>query len=63
MDGIVADGEPHFHMTFSDLDKTYSGHLENGCEILYLAEIVLAEIKDLELVRRFEGDVKLLNQK
>lgn len=63
VDGIVAEGEPHFHMTFSDLESTYSGHLENECEILYLAEIVLAEIVDLELVREFQENVKLLKQK
>ena len=51
VDGIIADGEPHFHMTFQDLDRAYSVHLEDGSIICYLAEIVLAEIKGVELIR------------
>jgi len=50
--GVIANGVPHFHMVFSDLDKTYSGHLEEGCVVLYLAEAVLAELKGVELIRR-----------
>jgi uncharacterized protein len=49
--GIVADGEPHFHMTFQDLDRAYAVHLEDGSVVCYLAEIVLAEIKGVELTR------------
>ena len=50
--GVVVDGVPHFHMVFSDLNKTYSGHLEEGCVVLYLAEVVLAELKGVELTRK-----------
>lgn len=55
MDGMVIEGEPHFHMVFSDLDKTYSGHLEDGSTILYLGEVVLAEIKDMDIQRSEDG--------
>ena len=50
--GIVANGEPHFHMTFADLEKTYAGHLEDGCVIWYLAELVLIELIGVNLVRK-----------
>ncbi len=64
VDGIVADGEPHFHMTFQDLDRAYAAHLEDGSIVCYLAEIVLAEIKGVELTRvRNENGVALLQQK
>ena len=64
MDGIVADGEPHFHMTFQDLDRAYAAHLEDGSIVCYLAEVVLAEIKGVELVRiRNENGVALLQEK
>lgn len=61
--GIVANGEPHFHMVFSDLTTTYSGHLEEESIVLYLAELVLMEVRGLELERVAVGHVKLLNQK
>lgn len=48
--GIIADGNPHLHVVFSDLKGTYSGHLEHGCRTLYLCEIVIEELP-LELVR------------
>ncbi len=51
VDGIIADGEPHFHMTFQDMDRAFSVHLEDGSIVCYLAEIVLAEIKGVELTR------------
>jgi predicted DNA-binding protein with PD1-like motif len=61
--GIIADGVPHFHFVFSDLERTYTGHLENGCRVLYLAELVIAEITDMNLEREMAGHVKLLKHK
>ncbi|MCC8164757.1 MAG: DNA-binding protein [Planctomycetes bacterium] len=49
--GIVVDGKPHFHMVFSDLDRTYMGHLEPGCKVLLLAEIMLLEVEDMGLTK------------
>ena len=44
LQGLVVEGMPHFHVVCSDRDGTYAGHLEPGCEVLYLAEIVLLEL-------------------
>ena len=55
LQGIIADGEPHFHVVISDLKKTYTGHLEPETTVLYLAEIAIAEINDLE-IRRIKDD-------
>ncbi|MFW5991662.1 MAG: PPC domain-containing DNA-binding protein [Halanaerobiaceae bacterium] len=63
VDGMVVDGEPHLHMTFTDLNKTYSGHLEDDSVVLYLAEIVFAELKDLKLKREKQGYLKLLTER
>ncbi|MBN1291829.1 MAG: DNA-binding protein [Candidatus Latescibacteria bacterium] len=64
VDGIVADGEPHFHMVFQDMDRAYAAHLEDGSIICYLAEIVLAEIKNVELTRKpNEYGIGLLREK
>lgn len=49
--GIIANGQPHLHAIVSDTEKTYAGHLEKGCRTLYLAEIVLVELKGLNLTR------------
>jgi predicted DNA-binding protein with PD1-like motif len=35
--GIIADYEAHLHMTVGCRDqRSYTGHLEDGCEVLYL---------------------------
>jgi len=52
--GILADGQPHFHFVVSDLEKAYTGHLEPDTEVLYLVEVTIAEFEDLELKRNKE---------
>jgi len=49
--GVIANGEPHLHIVVSDSEKAYSGHLERGCRVLYLAELVIIELKSLNLSR------------
>lgn len=51
LQGIVVDGHPHFHMVVSDLEKAYTGHLEEGTTVLYLVEISLLEMKNVGLKR------------
>ncbi|HEY8528828.1 MAG TPA: PPC domain-containing DNA-binding protein [Paenibacillaceae bacterium] len=46
LSGNVIDGDPHLHIVAQDAKGTYIGHLEEGTEVLFLAEIILAEIKD-----------------
>ena len=50
-DGLIADGKPHLHAVVSDKEKAYAGHLEMGCRVLYLAEIIVAELKSSSLTR------------
>lgn len=50
--GLIIDGEPHFHLTISEPDGMYAGHMEPGCEVQYLAEIALLELKDASLTRK-----------
>ena len=49
--GIIADGMPHLHCAVSDTEKAYAGHLENGCRVLYLCEVVIHELLDLNIKR------------
>jgi len=56
LQGLVVDGQPHFHMVVSDVEAAYTGHLENGTTVLYLAEITLMEVEGLGLARRKNED-------
>ena len=59
--GIIANGEPHLHVVISDSEKAYAGHLEEGCRVLYLAEIAIIEVKGLNLKRiRDERQIRKL---
>jgi len=56
LQGLVVDGQPHFHMVVSDTDSAFTGHLENGTTVLYLTEITLLEVSGLALARRKNED-------
>jgi predicted DNA-binding protein with PD1-like motif len=51
LQGAIADGSPHIHMVISDSRFAYAGHLEPGCRILYLGEVVIQELPGLALSR------------
>ena len=56
MQGMVLNGEPHFHILCSTPGHgQLIGHLEDGCEVQYLAEICLMELKGLDLTRRLDA--------
>jgi hypothetical protein len=64
LQGVVIDGEPHFHMVISDLGTTYTGHLEEETTVVYLAEISLVEIKGLPLKRvKDENNIAVFEKK
>ncbi len=51
--GIIAAYQPHVHITFMDAaGKLYGGHLEEGCEVLTLAEFSILRVPDARLARR-----------
>lgn len=49
--GLIVNGKPHLHMTVGDLNRTWAGHLEDGCRVLYLAEVAIARFEGMPLVR------------
>ena len=59
MHGVIASGEPHIHFTFSDDEKAYGGHLEPGCRTLYLCDIVIAELEDIDMTFVVDPNTKL----
>jgi len=51
--GIIADGVPHIHITLStNGSSVVGGHLENGCKVLYLAEITIFQYAGTPLTRK-----------
>ena len=51
--GIIANGEPHLHITLSAPEKgAFGGHLEKGCRILYLGEVTIFKYAGPALVRK-----------
>ena len=63
--GIIANGEPHIHMTLSAAGKgAFGGHLEKGCRILYLGEVTIVKYSGQALLRKpNEQGVSLLSVK
>jgi predicted DNA-binding protein with PD1-like motif len=52
INGIIAAGEPHLHMTLSSPEgAAFGGHLEKGCKVLYRAEITIAKFGGTALAR------------
>ncbi len=50
--GAIADGEPHLHVTVScGQNEVWSGHLEEGSVVGYLAEVAILKCNDLQMVR------------
>ena len=64
LDGIIANGSPHLHMVVSDHKFAYSGHVEPGCRILYLGEVLIMEFEaeGLERTKNARG-IKELTKK
>jgi len=52
VDGIIANHQPHMHTTMALRGtELFSGHLEPGCRVLYLAEAVIAKFCGRRLQR------------
>lgn len=52
VEGVIADGEPHLHVSAFDGERTVGGHLEEGNEINILGEFLVQKADGLELTRR-----------
>jgi predicted DNA-binding protein with PD1-like motif len=63
--GIIADGEPHIHITLSGAETgAFGGHLEKGCRVLYLAEVTIIKFSGPRLTRRNnQNGISLLDAK
>lgn len=53
VNGMIAAGEPHLHMTLADKDgRAMGGHLDPGCKVLYRAEVTIAKYGGARLERK-----------
>ena len=52
INGMIAAGEPHLHMTISNFKGAFGGHLEKGCRVLYRAELTIAKFSGAPLARK-----------
>jgi uncharacterized protein len=60
--GIIADGEPHLHVTLCEGDRAIAGHLEDGCRVMTLAELAIlkADAGSVHRVSRGAAKIKQL---
>ena len=49
--GMVINGVPHLHCSFANHDRCWAGHVEEGCRVLYVGELSLIELLDVDLDR------------
>ncbi|MEZ5353648.1 MAG: DNA-binding protein [Bryobacteraceae bacterium] len=65
VNGLIAAGEPHLHMTLSSPDgSAFGGHLEKGCKVLYRAEITIVRFAGTALARKLNKEgVPMLQNK
>ena len=51
--GIIADYQPHIHISLWDRQRRYfGGHLHEGCRVLTLSEISIHRAPGLRITRR-----------
>jgi predicted DNA-binding protein with PD1-like motif len=55
MSGVIADYHVHCHVVLCDRRRAFGGHLEPGCRVLSLAEIVLMRVDRINLLRRLDA--------
>jgi hypothetical protein len=51
MAGVIANYHVHCHLVLTDRKQAFGGHLEKGCRVLSLAEIVLMRVDGIKLAR------------
>lgn len=57
--GVIADGEAHLHITVCEGSHTVAGHLEDGCVVLGMAELAILRGEGAPVRRVMRGPEKL----
>ena len=53
MNGLVVEAQPHIHITLSDPEGAFGGHLEPGCIAYVVCEIFFGEVEGGPLTRQY----------
>lgn len=63
--GIIANYKPHLHFTCANYDnkQVVAAHLEPGCKTLYLTELLIVKLSNLNLTRRLNEKLKVVQLK
>ena len=56
--GVIADYQVHAHLTISTEKGAVGGHMEKGCKVLTLAEVVIMKLENIRLKRLIDPRVK-----
>jgi predicted DNA-binding protein with PD1-like motif len=59
VEGVIADGEPHLHVSAYNGEETVGGHLEPGNEVNVLAEFTIEKIPGLDLTREKTDELRI----
>ncbi|MEK7476285.1 MAG: PPC domain-containing DNA-binding protein [Candidatus Coatesbacteria bacterium] len=60
LNGVIADGEPHLHVVVSMKEQpARAGHLEDGSQVLYLAEVAILVCESLAMARQLDEARKI----
>jgi predicted DNA-binding protein with PD1-like motif len=57
--GIIADGEPHLHLTVCEGEHTVAGHLEDGSVVLGVVELAIVCAENAPIRRVVRGPEKI----
>jgi len=64
VNGLIINGRPHVHITHTNTEMGYGGHLEEGVKVLTFMSITLAEVDfDLDQWDGFGGTIEELRKK
>lgn len=63
--GVIADYKPHMHFTCANYEnkQVVAAHLEPGSRTLYLAELLIIKISNLNLTRKLNERLKVVQLK
>lgn len=51
LNGVIADYEPHLHITLSRREHAFGGHVEPGCVVHTLCELTIGRLEGVTLKR------------
>jgi len=47
INGLIIDGRVHAHIMFSNVERAFGGHLEEGCAVFTFVAVVIAECEHI----------------